>query len=95
MHLRLGFEGVELMRHRRLTLSVAELRAVGSGRIELSEALRLIEHAEERLRTLVEACSQAADIDGINRLMVRAHIEHGRSPPVGRMERKFCQSGAC
>ena len=72
------------MTRRTLTLSVAEpslttLRAVRSGRIELAEALRLIAHAEERLRTLVEACSQAADIDGINRFMVRAHIEHWRS----------------
>jgi len=84
MHaLRLGFEGVELMTHRPLTLSVAEpslttLRAVRSGRIELAGASRLIEHAEER-RTLVEARSRAADIAGINRFMVRAHIEHWQS----------------
>jgi predicted nucleotidyltransferase len=85
MHaLRLGFEGIELMTHRRLTLPVAEpnlttLRAVRSGRIELAVALRLIEDAEERLRTLVEACSRAADIDSINRFMVRAHVEHWQS----------------
>ncbi len=85
MHaLRLGFEGIELMTHRRLTLPVAEpnlttLRAVRSGQIDLQEALRLIESAEERLQALVEACSWAADIDRINRFMVRAHVEHWQS----------------
>jgi len=85
MHaLRLGFEGIELMTHRRLTLPVAEpnlttLRAVRSGRIDLAEALRLIDGAEEKLQALLEACTWVADIDGINRFMVRAHIEHWQS----------------
>ena len=85
MHaLRLGFEGIELMTDRRLTLPVAEpnlttLRAVRSGRIDLAETLRLIENAEERLQALVEACTWAADVAAINRFMVRAHIQHWQS----------------
>jgi predicted nucleotidyltransferase len=85
MHaLRLGFEGSELLTDRRLTLPVAEpnlttLRAVRSGRIDLPEALRLIESAEEKLRALVEACSWVADVNHINRFMVQAHIQHWQS----------------
>ena len=82
MHaLRLGFEGIELMTHRRLTLPVADpnlttLRAVRSGRLDFAEALRLIEAAEQQLHALVEACAWAADIDRIDRFMVRAHMGH-------------------
>jgi hypothetical protein len=85
MHaLRLGFEGIELMTFRRLTLPVADpnlttLRAVRSGRIDFAEALRLIEAAEQQLHALVEACTWTADIDRINRFMVRAHMEHWQS----------------
>lgn len=100
--LRLGFEGIELMAHRRLTLPVAEpnlttLRAVRSGRIDMAEALRLIEDAEERLRTLVEACSRTADIDSINRFMVQAHIERWQSCRLltSNCNEKFCRAGAC
>jgi Predicted nucleotidyltransferase. len=89
MHaLRLGFEGIELMTHRRLTLPVAEpnlttLRAVPSGQVNLSEALSLIENAEARLAALVEAYPWEANIDGINRFMVRAHAEHWRARGQG------------
>lgn len=82
MHaLRLGFEGIELMTHGRLTLPVAEpdlttLRAVRSGRVSFSDALNLIERAEARLRGLVEACTRTADIDRINGFLVRAHLRH-------------------
>jgi predicted nucleotidyltransferase len=85
MHaLRLGFEGIELMTDRRLTLPVAEpnlttLRAVRSGRVDLAEALRLIETAEERLRALVEGCTWVADTEAINRFMIEAHVKHWRS----------------
>jgi uncharacterized protein len=85
MHaLRLGYEGIELMTHRRLTLPVAEpdlttLRAVRSGQIRLAVALQLIEDAEKRLGELVEACTWTADIDAINRFMVKAHLEYWRS----------------
>lgn len=82
MHaLRLGFEGIELLTHRQLTLPVAEpnlstLRAVRGGDVDKDQALRLIEAAEEQLRGLVEDCEWIADRDAINRFMVRAHREH-------------------
>jgi uncharacterized protein len=85
MHaLRLGFEGIELMTHHRLTLPVAEpnlttLRAVRSGQIGLEDALQLIEDAEKRLGDLVDACTWPADIDAINRFMVEAHLEYWQS----------------
>lgn len=84
MHaLRLGFEGIELMTHRRLTLPVSEpnlstLRAVRTGQIDLSGALQLIDDAEARLTAVVELCPWQAEIDRINRFMVRAHTEHWR-----------------
>jgi len=51
--LRLSFEGIEMMTHRRFTLPVAEpnlttLRGVRSGQIDLAEALGLIDNAEEK-----------------------------------------------
>jgi predicted nucleotidyltransferase len=85
MHaLRLGLQGIELMTHRRLSLPVSEpdlttLRAVRSGRINLANALRMIEDAEKRLGELVEACTWIADLDFINRFMVKAHLEYWQS----------------
>ena len=82
MHaLRLGYEGIELMTQRRLTLPVAEpnlktLRAVRTGKINFVDALALIDDAEMRLRVLVEGCPWTADVEGINQFMVWAHIEH-------------------
>src|SRR5579859_5731327 len=76
MHaLRLGYEGIELMTSRRLTLPVAEpdlstLRAVRSGQIDYQGALGLIEVAEKRRRILVEACTWSADIAAINEFLV-------------------------
>jgi predicted nucleotidyltransferase len=86
MHaLRLGFEGIELMAQRRLTLPVAEpnlttLRALRSGRLRFGDALRLIEEAEARLRELVDTCTWQADIDRIDQFMVRAHVAHWGLP---------------
>jgi uncharacterized protein len=85
MHaLRLGLQGVEVMTHRRLTLPVAEpdltrLRAVRCGEIKQVDALQMIEDTENRLGELVEACTFVADIEGINRFMVKAHIEYWKS----------------
>jgi predicted nucleotidyltransferase len=84
MHaLRLGFEGVELMRSGTLTLPVAEpnlttLRAMRVGEINAADALRLIEETESTLRALVEHCQWDADTAGINRLMVDLHSRHWR-----------------
>jgi uncharacterized protein len=85
MHaLRLGLQGIEVMTHRRLTLPVAEpdlttLRAVRSGQTRFADALQLIEDAEKRLGELVEACTWVADVDAINRLMVKTHLDYWRS----------------
>jgi len=90
MHaLRLGFEGIELMTQRRLTLPVAEpnlstLRAVRSGQTSFTDALKLIDSAEARLRELVDACRWDADIDAINQFMVRAHLQHWQIRRNGR-----------
>jgi hypothetical protein len=82
MHaLRLGFEGIELLTHRRLTLPVAEpnlttLRALRRGEVTFADALRLIEDAQTRLRGLVDACQWNADFAAIDAFMVRAHLAH-------------------
>ena len=82
MHaLRLGFEGIELLTDGRLTLPVAEpnlttLRSIRGGEINFHEALDLIEGAEAKLRTLVDACKIQADHNAINRFMVEAHEKH-------------------
>jgi predicted nucleotidyltransferase len=85
MHaLRLGLQGIELMTHRRMVLPVPEpdlttLRAVRAGRINLADALQLIDDAEIRLGELVHACTWVADVDAINRFMVKAHLDYWQS----------------
>jgi predicted nucleotidyltransferase len=89
MHaLRLGYEGIELMTERRLTLPVAEpnlttLRAVRSGQVNEAGALKLIEDAESRLQELVDHCAWEADNDTIDAFMVRAHRRHWCKCPPG------------
>lgn len=79
MHaLRLGYEGIELLSHRRLTLPVAEpnlstLRAVRQGELRYEEVLELIDDAEGQLRDLVNGCDLQADIPAIDRYMIHAH----------------------
>jgi hypothetical protein len=89
-----AFEGIELLTTRRLTLPVAEpnlttLRAVRTGDVPLGEALALIEDAERRLRTLVDACALTADATAIDAFLVRAHVCYwqtrcGATPVVSR-----------
>jgi predicted nucleotidyltransferase len=79
--LRLGYEGIELLKHRRLTLPVAEpnlgvLRAVRTGQYTYAQTLNLINLAEEHLRELVDKCELKADLDSINQFMVDAHLRH-------------------
>lgn len=82
MHaLRLGFQGIELMTNRRLTLPVSEpnlstLRAVRSGQVSYAETLKLIEEAETHLKTLVDSSTLSANIENINQFLVEAHQEH-------------------
>jgi hypothetical protein len=84
MHaLRLGYEGIELMSERRLTLPVPEpqlstLRAVRAGELDRAEALSLIEDAERRLLDLVERCTWEADREAIDRFLVEAHLADWR-----------------
>jgi hypothetical protein len=84
MHaLRLGYEGIEMLTHGRLTLPVSEpnlttLRAVRSGQIDEAGTLALIEDAETNLRALVENCDRQTDLGAINRFMVAAHATHWR-----------------
>lgn len=77
MHaLRLGFEGVELMTHRRLTLPVAEpnlsiLRDLRTGGIKFEKALQLIDDTEMNLRSLLQDCDWKSDRKRIDALMVK------------------------
>lgn len=79
MHaLRLGYEGIELLSHRRLTLPVAEpnlstLRAVRQGELTYDETLELITDAEYQLRNLVNKCDWDAQLAAIDHYMIRAH----------------------
>lgn len=89
MHaLRLGFEGIQLLTERRLSLPVEEpnlttLRAVRSGQVKFAEALQLIEDAEIKLRGLLDNFNVEADRDAINRFMVEAHQEHWQKNKEG------------
>lgn len=79
--LRLGFEGIELMTNRRLTLPIAEpnlsiLRAIKLGEVSKEETLRMIEETETSLRALVEGCNWKADYQAINQFLVAAHQVH-------------------
>lgn len=82
MHaLRLGFEGIEYLAERRLTLPVAEpnlttLRAVRSGQFSLADTLALIEGTEAALREIVNACTLTAQRDTIDAFLIEAHEQH-------------------
>jgi uncharacterized protein len=82
MHaLRLGFQGIELLTTKNLTLPVAEpdlttLRAVRSGQLNFAEALHLIEDTEARLRNHAEECTLETNMGKIDTFMVKAHLEH-------------------
>jgi hypothetical protein len=86
MHaLRLGFEGIQLLYERRLSLPVEEpnlsiLRAVRCGQVNLAGAIGLIEEAEVQLRELVDNFTVEVDRERINKFMVHAHIEHWNIP---------------
>lgn len=82
MHaLRLGFQGIEYLTERRLTLPVAEpdlsiLRAVRRGEVDFSEAMQFIEAAEAKLKALVVACDWKPDVRLINSTLVELHRAH-------------------
>src|SRR5258706_7174518 len=78
MHaLRLGHQGIELLRDQHLTLPVQGvnlnvLRAVRTGQYTYEQVLEKIENAEARLRELVDECELKADLKKINAVMVDA-----------------------
>lgn len=82
MHaLRLAFEGIEMMTHRRITLPVAEpnltvLRGVRTGAYTFDEALRMIDNAEMQLRELLKDRDWKTDRNRINAFLVKAHSAH-------------------
>lgn len=85
MHaLRLGFEGIEMLTHRRITLPVAEpnlsiLRAVRTGQYSLTDTLAMIDRAETQLRDLLDRCTWKTDRARIDAFMVKAHTTHWQS----------------
>ncbi len=84
MHaLRLGYQGLELLTNRNLSLPVqepelSELRAVRTGQYSYEKVLKLIEDTEVELKYQVDDCPYQADFDMINRIMVDAHQLHWR-----------------
>lgn len=82
MHaLRLGFQGVEMLTRRRITLPVAEpdlttLRAIRTGQVNFGDAMNMIEQTESRLRALVDACEWRADKAAIDEFLVHAHTAY-------------------
>lgn len=82
MHaLRLGFEGIEMMSKRSITLPVAEpnlaiLRGVRTGKFTLGQTLKMIDEAEKELRSLLENNTWETDRQRIQNFMVDAHRTH-------------------
>lgn len=82
MHaLRLAFEGIEMLTHRRITLPVSEpnlsiLRGVRTGKYSLEETLMMIDRAEAQLRELLKDCDWKTDRARIDAFMVKAHRQH-------------------
>lgn len=85
MHaLRLAFEGIEMLTHRRITLPVAEpnlsiLRGVRTGEYSLGDTLMMIDRAEAQLRELLKDCDWKTDRKRIDAFMVKAHQQHWRT----------------
>jgi hypothetical protein len=79
---RLGFEGLELLTDRKLTLPMKQherdyVREVRTGKHPLPEVLEQIESLQGALRNLIEKRKDwKADIQGINNFLVKAHREH-------------------
>lgn len=82
MHaLRLGYEGIEYMTERSLTLPTPEpqrttLLQMRQGCIPFADALAMIEEVEVRLSYLAHSCEDEADFTTINQFLVEAHYDH-------------------
>lgn len=94
MHaLRLAFEGIEMLTHRRITLPVAEpnlsvLRDVRQGKYTLQQALTMIDDAEAQLRELLKDCNWKTDRKRVNQFMVNAHRTHWQTRLSSTVERR-------
>lgn len=88
MHaLRLGYEGVEMLRHRRITLPVPEpelsiLRDVRTGKYSLEETIGMIDTTEMQLRELLKDCNWKTDRARIEQFLVDAHLDHWNMGPI-------------
>jgi hypothetical protein len=84
MHaLRLGYQGLELLTKRNISLPVqepklSELCAVRAGQYSYEKVLKLIEDVETELKYQVDDCLHQADFDLVNKIMVDAHLLHWR-----------------
>lgn len=82
MHaLRLGYQGVEYLTERRITMPVAEplrehLRSVRRGEHDLSAVIAEIDEVAAKLRTVTERTPGGADYRTINRFLFEAHQKH-------------------
>ena len=82
MHaLRLGFEGIQLLTERRLSLPVDEpdlttLRSIRKGEVSFDDAINLIQGVELQLRELVDNFTIEANRTAIDKFMVMAHYTH-------------------
>lgn len=84
MHaLRLGYQGIEYLTERRITLPIPEpqittLRELRAGEIPYDEAVRLIEDAEAKLISVMETSDlrDEAKYGVINDYLVKMHLSH-------------------
>ncbi len=82
MHaLRLGYEGIELLTHRTMTIPAPAnrreiLMAVRTGDIRLDAVLMLIEEAEKKLKGLIDDCTWTVDSKAIDKFLVEAHLDY-------------------
>jgi hypothetical protein len=88
MHMvRLGYQGIEYLRLRRLVLPIAgpvgdHLRAIRRGEVPLDEVLDLAEKNEARLMALEGIAPPEPDYDGINAWLRDVAAEHAVVAPV-------------
>lgn len=79
--LRLGIQGIQLLREERLSLPIDEpwlgiLRAIKEGKVTYKAVIDMIESAESELKYLIDKCNLVADKERINKWLVEAHRIH-------------------
>jgi len=82
MHaMRLGLQGIELMKSCYLVLPITEphlsgLRAIRTGKFTFEQVQKMIMDTEMELTELVNECTWETNKAGINNFLVNAHIDH-------------------